>query len=258
MHNQFLLSLITGSFIGGVAGYLGSLMLSKRMVLVAGPLGHLTLPGAALALIYGFNISLGAFPFIILGILLIWLLEVRTKLPAEALTAIVFASGVAVAFLFLPIEQAESALIGDITRVGKIETVVCVILSIGIFLIIRKIYPRITLVNISEELAMSEKINIKKYNLIYLLSVAIIVALGVELVGGLLTVALIAIPPGTARNLNKNLSQYSLLSALFGTLSAFLGILLFKLTGLPAGPMIIVIGTLFFLISLIFIKGSNT
>ena len=79
MGNQFLLSLIAGIFIGGAAGYLGSLMLSKRMALVAGPLGHLTLPGIALALLYNFNVSLGAFPFVILGIILIWLFEIRTK-----------------------------------------------------------------------------------------------------------------------------------------------------------------------------------
>jgi ABC-type Mn2+/Zn2+ transport system permease subunit len=70
MDDQLLMSLISGIFIGGAAGYLGSLMLSRRMALVAGPLGHLTLPGIALALMYGFDVSLGAFPFVILGIFL--------------------------------------------------------------------------------------------------------------------------------------------------------------------------------------------
>lgn len=56
MDTQFILSLITVIFIGGTAGYLGSLMITKRMALVGGPLGHLALPGAALALFYGFNI----------------------------------------------------------------------------------------------------------------------------------------------------------------------------------------------------------
>jgi ABC-type Mn2+/Zn2+ transport system permease subunit len=80
-------------------------MLGRRMALVAGPLGHLTLPGIAIALMYGFDITLGAFPFVILGILLIWLFEMRTKLPVEALTAVVFATGVAAAFLFLPLSR---------------------------------------------------------------------------------------------------------------------------------------------------------
>ena len=124
--NALMLSLISGIFIGGAAGYLGTLMLSRRMSLVAGPLGHLTLPGIALALIWGFDVSLGALPFVIVGVVVIWLLEMRTRLPMEALTALVFASGVAIALLFLPMEQAETALVGDISRTGPGDTAITV------------------------------------------------------------------------------------------------------------------------------------
>ena len=180
--DQFILSLISGIFIGATGGYLGTLMLSKRMALVAGPLGHLTLPGIALALIYGFDVSLGAFPFVILGIFLIWLFEMRTKLPMEALVAIVFAFGVAFAFLFLPIEQAESALIGDITKVTLKETIILAIFCLLILILIKKIYPQMILINISEEVAKAEKINVKKYNFLYLGAIAFLVALGVKMV----------------------------------------------------------------------------
>lgn len=251
---QNLLSLIAGIFIGGAAGYLGTLMLSKRMALVAGPLGHLTLPGIALALLYHFDVSLGAFPFVILGIILIWLFEIRTKLPMEVLTAIVFASGVAIAFLFLPIKQAEAALVGDISKISFSEVLVTIILCSLIFFIIKKIYSKMVLINISEDLARAEKINVKKYNFLYLGAIAIIVALGVKVVGGLLTAALVSIPAATSRNLSKNLLQFSLGGIFFGVLSSFLGILLSKITGFPAGVLIIIVSTFFFLISLIFKK----
>lgn len=250
--SQFTLSLITGIFIAGIAGYLGSLMLSKRMALVVGPLGHLTLPGIALALLYGFDISLGAFPFVILGIILIWLFEIRTKLPVEALTAIVFSLGVAVAFLLLPLSEAEAALIGDISKINFWEMVISVILCLILFFVIRKIYSKMTLINISEDLAKVEGINIKKYNLIYLLSIAIMVALGVRLVGGLLTAALVAIPASSARNLSHNLKSYTFLSLIFGIVSSVLGIFLFKLIHFPAGPLIIIISAFIFIISMIF------
>ena len=252
MDFQLLLSLISGIFIGGAAGFLGTLMLSKRMALVAGPLGHLALPGIALALIYNFDVSLGAFPFVILGVILIWLFEIRSKLPVEALTAVVFASGVAISFLFLPMEKAEAALIGDISKVSLKATIAGVILSILIAILVKKIYPKMVLINISEDLAKAEKIDVKKYNLFYLLIVGIMVALGVKMVGGLLTAALVAIPASTSRNLSKNLFQYNFLSTFFGAFSAFLGILLSKILSLPAGPLIIIISALFFLISLFF------
>ncbi len=253
MTNQFLLSLISGISIGGTAGYIGALMLQKKMALAAGPLGHLALPGVALALVFGFNISLGAFPFIILGIFLIWLLEVKTKLPTEALTAIVFASGVAIGFLFLPIEQAEIALVGNITTIGWQETLITVLLCLFVMLITKMIFPKMMLISVSEDLAKIEGVNIKKYNLIYLILIAIVVALGVNLVGALLTAALVAIPTATAKNLSSSNKLYVILSLFFGMLASIIGLTIFQFTALPAGILIILSSTLLFLIS-IFIK----
>jgi ABC-type Mn2+/Zn2+ transport system permease subunit len=252
--SSLLLSLVSGMFIGGAAGYLGSLMLSRRMALVAGPLGHLTLPGIALALLWNFDVSLGAFPFVILGVIVIWLLAMRTKLPMEALTALVFASGVAVAFLFLPIEQAEAALVGDISKAGAGDTALSVAACLAIMLAVKRTYPKLVLGNISEDLAAAEGIDVKRYDLLYLFLIAVIVALGVKMVGGLLTAALVAIPPSAARNIGKSLRQYTLGAMVIGIGSAVLGIVLFQATGFPAGPLIVLVSTVIFVLTLPFAR----
>jgi len=107
------------------------------------------------------------------------------------------------------------------------------------------------LISISEDLAKSQGISLKKFQFLYLLSISVIVALGVKFVGGLLVAGLTALPAATARNLSKNLKEYFLGSIIFGVFSGLFGILLFQITGLPAGPLIILSSTLFFLISLI-------
>ena len=251
---SLLLSVISGIFIGGAAAYLGSLMLSRRMALVAGPLGHLTLPGIALALLWGFDVSLGAFPFVIAGVVAIWLLEMRTKLPMEALTALVFATGVAVAFLFLPIDQAETALVGDIAKAGVGDAALSVAASLAVMVAVNRAYPKLVLANISEELAAAEGVDVRRYNLLYLFLIAVIVALGVKMVGGLLTAALVAIPPSAARNLGTNLRQYTFGATAIGVASATLGIVLFRVTGFPAGPLIILVSAAVFLLTLPFAR----
>lgn len=252
MPNQLILTLISGIFISGVAGYLGTLMLSKKMSVVAGPLAHLAFPGAALALIFGFDISLGVFPFVLIGAILIWLLEKRTKLPMENLAAIVFASGVGTALLFLPIEKAEEALVGSITKITPQETLMVIILSLFIFYAVKQLYQKMMLMNIHEDLAAIEGINIQRYNLLYLLSIAVIVALGVYLVGGLITAALIAIPAASAKNISKDLRSYKTWAVAFGIISAIAGILIAQFAKLPAGPMVVVSGVAVFLVSVIF------
>lgn len=254
MPHQLILTLISGIFISGVAGYLGTLMLSKKMSVAAGPLAHLAFPGVALALIFGFNISLGVFPFVIIGAILIWLLEKRTKLPMENLAAIVFASGVGTALLFLPIGEAEEALVGNITKITLGETMAVVILSLLVFYAIKRLYQKMMLLNVNEDLAAIEGVNIPLYNLLYLLSIAIVVALGVYLVGGLITAALIAIPAASAKNISKELRSYKTWAIVLGIISAIAGIFIARFAHLPTGPMVIVSSAALFLISVIFRK----
>ncbi len=252
MNDQFLFSLISGIFIGGAAGYLGSLMLTKRMALVGDALGHIALPGMGIALLLGLNVSLGAFVFLFFGIFLIWLFEIKTSLPTEALVGVIFVASLAVGFLIVPELELLEALFGDITKVSFGMALASVVFSILIFFVVKRIYPSMILANISSDLAESEGIKVKKQNFIYLLSIAVMVALGVKIVGSLLVGALVIVPAAAARNVSKNLKEYYLGSIVLGILSCFFGSLLFKFTGFPAGPLIILTSTFFFLISLIF------
>jgi len=152
----------------------------------------------------------------------------------------------------VPEPELLEALLGDISKVSFEMAITSVIFSLLIFFVIKRIYPKMILTNISEDLAKSEGIKVKKENFIYLLSIAAMVALGVKIVGSLLVGALVIIPAATARNLSKNLKGYSLGSLVLGILSCLFGSLLFKITHLPAGPLIILFSTLLFLISLIF------
>ncbi|MDD5146073.1 MAG: metal ABC transporter permease [Candidatus Pacebacteria bacterium] len=254
MDLQLFHSLIAGIFIGGVAGYLGSLMITKRMALVGDALSHVALPGVALALIYGINVSLGALPALFLGILLIWLLEMKTKLPMEALTGIVFTASIAIAFLFLPEEKVSTALIGDISQVNFFDALISIILGIVTWFVLRRIFPKLILANLSEDLAKVEHIKVEKYNFIYLVCIALVVALGIKVTGSLLMGALVITPAAAARNFAKNLFQYSYGALLMGIISCVLGILAFRIFALPAGPLIILIASLIFGLSLLFKK----
>lgn len=252
INEKLILAVAMTASIGAVAGYLGTLMLTKRMSLVGGPLGHLTLPGITLALIYGFDVSIGAFAMLVLAIILIWLFERRTKLPLETLTAIVFTSSVAIAFLFLPSEEVELALIGDISQLSFATTLLSVFFSIIAFLVVKRIYKKMVFIAISEDLAKSEEVNVDKYNLIYLLAVALVIGLGIRIVGSLLTAAIVSIPAATSKNLSINMRQYAYGGTIAGGLAGIMGIIIFQAFSIPAGPAVIISSAGLFLMSVIF------
>jgi len=249
MNTQILLALILSGTTGAIAGYLGSLMLSKRMALMGGALGHLTLPGVALALLYDFDVSIGATLFLAFGVLIIWLLEQKTRLHLEALTAVVFSASLATAFLFLPKEEIDIALLGDVSQITLSTVLVTVIISIILFFTVHKIYSSMVLASISSDLAQTNGINLKLYNGLYLICIAVTVALGVRIVGGLMTAALLAIPACTAKNISSNLLQYTLFSTIAGSLACILGVIAYAVSDVPAGPLIIIASALLFMIS---------
>lgn len=249
MLGQIFLVLILGGTIGAVAGYLGSLMLTKRMALMGGALGHLTMPGVALALVYDFDVSVGAVLFLALGVSIIWFLEQKTKLHLEALTAVVFSGSLAIAFLFLPEEKTSIALLGDISQVSPTVVFISVIISLGLFWTIKSVYADLILSGISPDLAQTSGVNLKYNNTLYLICIAVTVALGVRIVGGLMTAALLAIPACTAKNLSTSLIQYTVISALAGSLACLIGVMAYALLGIPLGPAIIIASVILFLIS---------
>jgi len=252
LNKHLLAAIVTSAFIGGVAGYIGSLMVTKRMALMGGALGHLTLPGIALALAYGFDVSIGALLFLIFGITIIWIIEKQTKLPTESVTATVFATSLAIALLFLKHEEIDIALIGDISKITVLVTIATILLSLFVFFIIRKILPDIILATISKDLATVRGINVPLMQFIYLACIALVVAMGVRIVGGLMTAALVAIPACTSKNISENLNQYTILSLIIGATSCVLGVISSYFTALAAGPMIIIFSALFFVVSLFF------
>ena len=84
------LSLIIGIFVGLSAGYLGSLMVLRRMALVGDALSHVALPGLALGILFNFYPFIGAFVFLFGCALVVWHVERVTRLSVETIVGAMY------------------------------------------------------------------------------------------------------------------------------------------------------------------------
>ena len=116
----------------------------------------------------------------------------------------------------------------------------------------KKISEKLMLGIVSKEMAQANKIPINKINFIFLFMVAVIVALGLKVVGTLLMGALVIIPTAAAKNTSVSLSQYTKLAMLFGVLSASLGLIAATYIGITTGPTIVLTAGVIFLATLFF------
>jgi ABC-type Mn2+/Zn2+ transport system permease subunit len=251
---NLLFMILVGSFVGAAAGYLGSFMVLKRMALVGDALSHVALPGMAIALTFHFSPILGAFVALTLALLGVWYLEKTSLIYPDALVGIFFTTSLAIGILITPEPELLEALFGNIERIKIGEGILAMALSLSVIVVTFSIAKKIMLGLISEELAKSAGIAIKKINLIYLLLVGVVVALGVRFIGTLLMGALVIIPAVSAKNISVSIKSYYSLSIYFGILSAIIGIIIAQAYKISTGPSVVLVSVFIFVISYIIKK----
>jgi ABC-type Mn2+/Zn2+ transport system permease subunit len=245
------LQIIVAVSVGIASGYLGSFMILRRMALVGDALSHVALPGIALALLFHVNPFVGAFATLFAGIIGIWLIENKTELPTESLVGLFFTFALAVGVLITPQTDLLEALFGDIAKISALDAILAVVLSITVVLVMRAISKGFILSTISSDLAKSSGVKVAKINFIFLLLVALIVALGIKAVGSLLMGALVIIPAIASKNFTSSMNRYTFLGALFGLVSLLGGLFLAAYFKLPSGPIVVLVSVVIFLFSLL-------
>ena len=251
MLETVIYSLLIGIFVGVSAGYLGSLMVLEKMALVGDALSHVALPGLAIGILFNFNPFIGAFAFLFTSAIIIWHVQRVTRISFEALVGATFTLALAIGIMIIPEPELLEALFGDITNVIIIDMVAAALISVVAIVLTKAIYRKLVLAMISEDLAISKGINVAKTNLLYLFLVSLVVAIGIRIVGTLLVGFLVIVPAIAAKNLSSDMFRYSLLSAIFGAVTAFSGILLSSYLNLPPGPMVVFSGIAIFTITIV-------
>lgn len=244
-----LILILVGCFVGAAAGYLGSFMVLKRMSLVGDALSHVALPGMAVAIMFHFSPMLGAFVALLFAVIGVWYFELTSTIYPEALIGVFFTFSLAIGVLITPEPDLLEALFGNIEKISPMEAFLAVVLSLVIIFVTRVISRKMVLSSISKELLESLGMSYKKTNLVYLLLVGLVVALGVKFVGTMLMGALVIVPAASAKNVSRSMNSYFFLSSLFGVMSAFVGSFIGNVFQFSIGPCVVLVSIGIFVIT---------
>lgn len=254
MNPNLIFLLVVGALVCASSAYLGSFMVLKRMSLVGDALSHVALPGIAIALTFGINPMLGALVALVIATFGIWYLSEHSEVYPEALVGVFFTASLAIGLLLTPQPELLEALFGNIDKIGLVDGLFTIVGAALIFVVTISVSQKLLLGIVSEDLAKAQKINTSKINLVYLLMVALVVALGVKFLGTLLTGAMVIIPAAAAKNLARSIKNFQLLAIFIGISSSIIGILIAKSFGASSGPIVILVTVLVFIFSYLFKK----
>jgi len=233
------------------AGLVGCFAVMRRMTLASDAISHVALPGIGVALVLRLNPVLGGVVALVVGTLLVWALEHRTRLPTEAIIGVVFSAALAIGSMLTSGEELIEALFGATRRPGALETGLGLAGALIVAAYVLRARHRLVIALVSADLARTVGIRVRRLDLMYLLGFALTVGLGLRYLGVLLMGSLIIIPATTARHLARSLGSMLALATGLSVGSTVLGTLAAPLLHVAAGPLVIAIAAVFFLLGLL-------
>ncbi len=245
-------ALLGGLLTGALGGLLGSFAVLRQLSFFSDALGHSALLGITVGILLGLNPTLVLIPFAVLFALVVSRLVQRSQLPADALLNIVYSSSLAVAVVALSFVRSyrgsiQHLLFGDILGVSWLDLLlisILLVMAIGYLALSRRDQILLTL---DEPLALSRGVAVPLHRLLFVVLLAVVVAISIKAVGVLLISAFVVIPACASRLVSRQFNAYVLLSAALGAVCAVLGLLVSGAFNLPSGPCVVIVQLIGFL-----------
>lgn len=256
MKNALLAVLV----ISPLFGLLSTMVVQSRMSFFSDALGHSAFAGLAIGAICGLAAPTWCAVALSVAFALLFSL-VRNKSDLASDTVIGVFSSTAVALgIFLStlggssFTKFNSLLVGDIlsvspARIGLLAIILLIVILLWIFAL-----NRLTLAAIHPQLAHSRGMAIFATDALFNCVVAIVVTLTMTWIGLLVINSLLILPGAMARNLSKNMKQYTLFSLLGAVVAGIAGLMLSYYIGSSAGASITLVLALFFVVTFLFRK----
>ncbi len=256
MLDDFLLrAALAGVGLSLATGPLGAFVLWRRMAYFGDAMAHAAILGVALALAFSLSITVGTLVVVLaVGASVSTLAgrghAVDTTLGVLAHSALALGL-VAISFLKGVRVDLTAFLFGDILTVTVADLALIWGGSGAVLGVLVWRWSALLTATLNAELAVSTGIDPQKERLILTLLLAVVVALALKVVGALLIAAMLIVPAAAARGFARTPESMALLAVLFGAAAAVGGVIASLLADSPAGPSIVVVAAVIYVISLV-------
>ncbi len=250
-------AIIVGILIALCSSLLGVTLVLKRFSYIGDGLSHVAFGAMAIAgVLKVTNQTLIILPITVISAILILRAGQNTKIKGDATIAMISVGSLAFGYLLLNIFSTSSNLSGDVcvTLFGSTsiltlkssDVLLCVVLSIIVVAIFIFLYNKIFAVTFDENFAMSAGTNVKLYNFLIAVIIAVIIVLAMNLVGSLLISALVIFPALSSMRVYNSFKSVTICSAILSVVCAVLGMAISILGNTPVGSTIVAVDAFFF------------
>ena len=244
---DFLFDALVAALLSGIAcGIVGTYIISRRMVFLCGGITHASFGGIGIAYHFGLNPIGGALVFAVLSALGIEWASAKGRIREDSAIGIVWSVGMALGLLFIfatpgYAPNLMSFLFGDILTVSS-SNIVALSVLVGVLLLVMSLFSRpIIYSSFDREFARSQGVRADLILTLMTILTSIAIVLSIRIVGIVLLLSLVTIPPVIAGYFTKSYTRIALLASIFAALGNVFGIYVAWKMDFPVGATTIIL-----------------
>ncbi|MDG2451534.1 MAG: metal ABC transporter permease [Paracoccaceae bacterium] len=246
-------AILAGVGVAIAAAPLGCFVVWRRMAYFGDATANAAILGVALSLALSVSVFAGALTIAFLMALTVNALSGRgfamdTLLGVMAHSALAFGL-VAVSFIQGVRLDLMAYLFGDILALGRVDLAVIWGGALSVFALLAWWWTALLTATLNPDLAHASGFNPKREQLILTLCLAVVVAVSIKVVGVLLIAALLIIPAAAARPISTSPERMAVMAGVIGVGSAIGGLHMSLWYDTPAGPSIVCVATVMFIVT---------
>jgi zinc transport system permease protein len=249
-------ALVAGLLTSVICGIMGTLVVVNRIVFLSGGIAHAAYGGIGLAFFFGWPYMVGTIGFSLVAAMIMAAISVKAKHRADTVIGVIWAIGMALGIILLDLTPGYnvdlmSYLFGSILTVPDSDLWIMSGLGILVAGLVFFFYDDFLAISYDEEFARTRGVQVRGLYFMLVGMLAVSIVMIIQMVGLILVIALLTIPPFIAEKFVRSLAKMMVVSSLLCTVFSVFGLFISYLFDLTSGATIIMVAGIGFFISLI-------
>jgi zinc transport system permease protein len=249
-------ALMAGLLASVICGIMGTLVVVNRIVFLSGGIAHAAYGGIGLAFYMGWPYLMGTLGFSLSAAMVMAAVTIKAKHRADTIIGVIWAVGMAVGIILIDLTPGYnvdlmSYLFGSILTVPDRDLWIMVGMGIFILVMVARYYTELLALSYDEEFARIRGVPVTALYFMLIGMLAVTVVMVIQVVGLILVIALLTIPPFIMEGYARSMLTMMIGSSLLGALFTVSGLWISYAFDLTSGASIILVAGVFFFFNLL-------
>jgi zinc transport system permease protein len=256
-------ALLAGLLASVICGIMGTLVVVNRIVFLSGGIAHAAYGGIGLAFYMGWPYLAGTLGFSLSAAMVMATVTLKAKHRADTIIGVIWALGMAVGIILIDLKSGYnvdlmSYLFGSILTVPDRDLWIMVGMGLLILVMVMVYYKDLLALSYDEEFARIRGVPVTALYFMLIGMLAVTVVMVIQVVGLILVIALLTIPPFIMEGYARSMLVMMVGSSLLGALFTVTGLWMSYSFDLTSGASIILVAGIFFFLNLLIQRLFST